>query len=170
MRRPLEILNARRPVGSTCKADRRRASPYCLLATSRRTARLSNLLLVVRLNYVIQLSDVRTDTRYAATSVDIIGAVSGRDFIVFLSHLGRPVPPALRSLDGGKAGALNVCLEGLAQRFHGEERNNEALASILELFLRHDWDSRHGLFQTELRSQATRRTCGSRAQGQDGSG
>ena len=126
--------------------------------------------LVVRLNYVIQLSDVRTDTRYAATSVDIIGAVSGRDFIVFLSHLGRPVPPALRSLDGGKAGALNVCVEGLAQRFRGEERNNEALASILELFLRHDWDSRHGLFQTELRTQATRRTCGSRAQGQDGSG
>jgi hypothetical protein len=94
----------------------------------------------------IRLTDVRTDTRYAEASVDIVGNVSGWDFVVALSHPGRLVPEALRSLEGFKAGALEIRLNALAERFQDQDRGNEAFAKVVERFLRDDQDSKHWLF------------------------
>jgi hypothetical protein len=94
----------------------------------------------------IQLNDVRTDTRYGETPVDVVGTVSGWDFVVFLSHPGRPVPEPLRSLDGMKAGALQICLDALAERWHDQDRGNQAFAVVVKHFLRDDQDSKRWLF------------------------
>lgn len=90
---------------------------------------------VITKGKAIQLEQVEVETRFAKAAVDLKGRVGDFEFVVYLVHPGRLVPPELEALDGIKAGVIAIDLRNLAGVFAqltgGERTYSDALADFL---------------------------------------
>jgi hypothetical protein len=105
----------------------------------------------------IQLERVQVETRFADVAVDLKGWVGDFEFVVYLIHPGREVPPELRTLEGVRAGVVAIDLRGLLTVFSKAVTGESTYSGTLAEFLRNDLGSKRWIYhprQAEWRKAA----------------
>lgn len=92
----------------------------------------------------IKLEDVRVEVSAFGTNVDIVGAVSGYEFILYLEHPGRDLPEVLTpaSLLGTRVGVVAVNLGAVPALFQQSSRGSIRYQELLVNFLEQDTESK----------------------------
>lgn len=66
---------------------------------------------VVTQSKSITLNDIKKDARFENCTVDILGKVKDYDFILYITHPGRPLPNELRDPENRQCGILEIQLD-----------------------------------------------------------
>ena len=115
----------------------------------------------------IQLERVQVETRFADVAVDLKGWVGDFEFVVYLIHPGREVPPELKTLEGVRAGVVAIDLRRLVTVFPKVATGESTYARTLAEFLRNDLGSKRWIYhprQGEWRKEAEEKLAESIAQ------
>lgn len=106
----------------------------------------------VTVSRVVTIKKIEVEKRFLGVSVDVYGEVGGVSFVVYFTHPGREVPPALTNVETENCGIISISLERLSEMFNIERADGTSYQSTLKKYLSNDVLSKRWIFHPRYKS------------------
>jgi len=101
----------------------------------------------------ITIEEIQVEKVFSGIPVDLVGNISGFQFVIYFTHPNRNVPTELFNPEDHKCGVIAVALDSLPMLFSNAKKNGKTYKEVLKTFLSSDRDSKSWVFHPHYKKQ-----------------